>query len=99
MIRTLYKLVAVNASAFAGMNIQLLGMSLGLTSIEKKYFQEFRCPIDNKLLAKGFLKDSGSILEAKCRACGTVHYFQGEDKEIILTRKELIQDGKIPDTE
>lgn len=67
--------------------------------IDKKYLREFRCPNDNKLLAKGFLQDSGSVLEAKCRACGQVNYFQGEEKEILKTRQVLLRQGKIPDTE
>lgn len=72
---------------------------LGIMAINPKYLQEYRCPVDQKLLAKGFLKDSGSVLEAKCRGCGKVSTFTGEDKEILVVRKKLLKEGKIPDTE
>lgn len=70
-----------------------------MLTIDPKYLTEYRCPVDNKLLAKGFLKDSGSMLEAKCRSCGKVSIFKGEDKEILITRQELLKTGQIPDTE
>lgn len=72
---------------------------MGVLSVHPKYLTEYRCPTDNKLLAKGFLKDSGSVLEAKCRSCGKVSIFSGEVKEILITRQELLKTGQIPDTE
>jgi phage FluMu protein Com len=97
MIRTVLKLISLNDATLFDLKFHFL--LLGMIKVDKKYFQEFRCPNDNKLLAKGYLKDQGSVLEAKCRACGQVSYFQGEDKEIIMTRQELLQKGEIPDTE
>lgn len=97
MIRTIFNLFSLNVATVVNLKFHFL--AFGALAVDKKYLKEFRCPNDNKLLAKGFLQDAGSLLEAKCRACGQVSYFQGEDKEIIMTRKELLEEGKIPDTE
>ncbi len=100
MVRNILNLISVNIHTIAALKMQGIGLALlaGL-SIDKKYLKEYRCPNDNKLLAKGFLKDSGSVLEAKCRSCGQISYFQGEDIDILITRKELLKKGQIPDTE
>lgn len=68
-------------------------------NIDSKYLREYRCPTCNKLLGKGFLKDKDSYLEIKCRGCGNLYTFTGEDKEILQVRHELLKNGEIPDTE
>lgn len=99
MFRTLLNQLSLNYQNISLLKIHTLVAFAGAQQVDKKYLREFRCPVDNKLLAKGYLQDSGSILEAKCKGCGTVSYFKGEDKEILITRQELLQEGKIPDTE
>lgn len=99
MIRTIYKLISINAPLIFNYGHYGSIALMGMLRIDPKYLTEYRCPIDNKLLAKGYLKDSGSMLEAKCRSCGKVSVFTGEDKDILLTRKELLGKGVIPDTE
>lgn len=100
MIRAISTFLSANVNYFSHLSqygsIALIG---ALTTVDPKYLIEYRCPTDNKLLAKGFLKDSGSMLEAKCRSCGRVSMFTGEDKEILKVRKELLKTGQIPDTE
>lgn len=98
MLRTTINLIGTNIIAFSGLKLGMLALGMSM-KVDKKYLREFRCPTDNKLLAKGFLQDMGSVLEAKCRACGLVSFFQGEDKEILKTRQVLLREGSIPDTE
>ena len=61
--------------------------------------REYRCKICGKLLCKGLLNHSDSLLEVKCRGCGGLSLFRGQDAEIIKTRAELIHHGLIPDTD
>lgn len=69
------------------------------TMIDAKFLKEYRCKVCNKLLGKGFLADKESFLEVKCRGCGTICEFTGEDARILKTRSELLKKGLIPDTE
>lgn len=64
-------------------------------TVERRYLKEYRCPSCNKLLSKGHLSTKDSYLEVKCRGCNTICLFEGEDKEIIQTRAELIKGGVI----
>lgn len=48
--------------------------------------RDYRCPSCNKLLFKGILVDSE--VEAKCRGCGKLHTFHGEQKDTLLCFKE-----------
>lgn len=43
--------------------------------------------------------DSDSVLEVKCRGCGRICAFLGEDREIVSQRAVLIKKGLIPDTD
>ena len=99
MLRATLNFIGMNIMALGSLKLGVIAIGLTMHQIDKKYLREFRCPTDNKLLAKGFLTDSGSVLEAKCRVCGTVSLFRGEDREIIKTRQILLRQGKIPDTE
>jgi len=67
--------------------------------IDAKYLTEYRCPDCKKLLCKGFLNDQNSFLEVKCRGCGKICRFAGEDANIISQRSVLIKQGLIPDTD
>ena len=67
--------------------------------MDSKYLTEYRCAECNKLLCKGFLKDSESQLEVKCRGCGRIQAFFGEDAHIVKKRSVLIRQGLIPDTD
>lgn len=67
--------------------------------IDPKYLQEYRCDDCNKLLCKGYLSNVLSTLEVKCRGCGKICFFQGEDADIVSTRSVLIKQGLIPDTD
>lgn len=69
------------------------------TNINPRYLKEYRCQVCHKLLCKGLLQDSSSVLEVKCRGCGRICTFVGEDREIVKERSELIAKGLIPDTE
>jgi phage FluMu protein Com len=61
--------------------------------------REYRCQECHKLLCKGYLKDENSVLEVKCRGCGLICTFTGEDAKIIKCRSVLIEQGLIPDTD
>ena len=67
--------------------------------VDKKYLREYRCIVCNKLLCKGRLSDGNSFLEVKCRGCGNIVMFYGDDREIVATRSTLIRKGLIPDTD
>jgi phage FluMu protein Com len=67
--------------------------------VDSKYLNEYRCPQCHKLLCKGFLNDQQSVLEVKCRGCGQICQFIGEDAHIISQRSILIKQGLIPDTD
>ena len=67
--------------------------------IDSKYLTEYRCPDCHKLLCKGLLSDNASILEVKCRGCGKLAQFTGEDAHIVKERSVLIAQGLIPDTD
>lgn len=98
MTRTIYRAAALSLHPDT---LYYCGLFLGsvLQQVDRKYLREYRCPSCNKLLSKGFLRDKQSFLEVKCRGCGHLATFQGEDKEIIEVRSELLQEGSIPDTE
>jgi phage FluMu protein Com len=68
-------------------------------SVDPKFLKEYRCPDCHKLLCKGFLNDKLSALEVKCRGCGRMCLFSGEDREIVKERSVLIKQGLIPDTD
>ncbi len=51
----------------------------------KLYYQEYRCPHDNKLLFKGVLVDSE--IQIKCRHCKNLIKIQGIDKEEMVCKK------------
>jgi len=67
--------------------------------IDNKFLKEYRCQDCNKLLCKGYLSGSESALEVKCRGCGRLCVFYGEDAEIVTHRSVLIKHGLIPDTD
>ena len=66
---------------------------------QAKILQEYRCPDCHKLLCKGVLTGKDSEVEVKCRGCGRLCQFQGDDAEIVLNRSVLIKHGLIPDTD
>jgi phage FluMu protein Com len=68
-------------------------------TIDPKYLTEYRCPDCHKLLCKGMLSGSENILEVKCRGCGRICQFQGDDANIVMHRSVLIKHGLIPDTD
>ncbi len=68
-------------------------------AIDPKVLTEYRCRNCRKLLCKGLLEGRGTLLEVKCRGCGRLCLFQGEDAEIIRRRSILIREGLIPDTD
>lgn len=68
-------------------------------SIDPKFLKEYRCPNCHKLLCKGYLQDSNSVLEVKCRGCARICTFVGEDRVIVKERSVLIRQGLIPDTD
>jgi len=68
-------------------------------TIDPKFLIEYRCPDCSKLLCKGFLTGSENVLEVKCRGCGKICLFHGEDAEIVRQRSVLIRQGLIPDTD
>jgi phage FluMu protein Com len=70
-----------------------------MITIDPKYLIEYRCPDCHKLLCKGSLNGSENVLEVKCRGCGKICLFQGQDAEIVLNRSVLIKHGLIPDTD
>lgn len=67
--------------------------------LEAKILQEYRCLDCKKLLCKGILKGEDNVLEVKCRGCGKICQFQGEDAAIVRHRSVLIRQGLIPDTD
>ena len=67
--------------------------------MDKRFLREYRCKICKKLLCKGYLNTSASALEVKCRGCGNICLFYGEDAEIVSKRADLIKQGLIPDTD
>ena len=69
------------------------------TTIDPKVLTEYRCHTCHKLLCKGLLSGHENILEVKCRGCGRICQFQGEDAEIVRQRSVLIKQGLIPDTD
>ena len=68
-------------------------------TINPKLLVEYRCHECNKLLCKGFLTGKENVLEVKCRGCGRMCLFYGEDAEIVKQRSVLIKQGLIPDTD
>jgi len=70
-----------------------------MPEVDRKYLREYRCPSCHKLLAKGYLHQTQSFLEVKCRNCSTICIFQGEDAENISKRSELLKQGLVPDTD
>lgn len=69
------------------------------TSAVAKILTEYRCQQCNKLLCKGFLSGHENVLEVKCRGCGKICTFHGEDAVIVRQRSILIKQGLIPDTD
>ena len=67
--------------------------------MDPRVLKEYRCKTCHKLLCKGFLKDAESMLEVKCRGCGNICSFTGDDADIIKQRSVLIRQGLIPDTD
>ena len=67
--------------------------------IDSKYLTEYRCQTCHKLLCKGILSDRDSLLEVKCRGCGQLCRFTGEDAHIVKKRSVLITQGLVPDTD
>ena len=67
--------------------------------LQAKILQEYRCATCNKLLCKGFLTGPETAVEVKCRGCGKLCTFYGEDAKIISRRSVLIKEGLIPDTD
>lgn len=61
--------------------------------------KEYRCPRCNKLLCKGHFTCKEDILEVKCRGCGQLSQFLGEDAQTIEIRHELITNGLMADPE
>ncbi len=104
MIRTFYKLASLSISPgslhylVGKLSMSMIGIG-AMVDLDKKYLREYRCPTCNKLLGKGFLQDKNSYLEIKCRGCGNMYTFTGEDKEILTIRHELLEKGELPDTE
>ena len=70
-----------------------------MDAIDAKYLKEYRCQTCNQLMCKGHLTDGNSFLEVKCRGCGKVMMFYGDDKEIVVTRANLLKRGLISDTD
>jgi phage FluMu protein Com len=66
---------------------------------QAKILTEYRCPDCNKLLCKGILQGEGNVLEVKCRGCGKICTFLGQDAQIVRHRSVLIKEGLIPDTD
>lgn len=104
MIRTIYKLIVLNSSSesihYYALQASLSFIWIGKTiNIDKKYLKEYRCPTCNKLLGKGYLNDKDSYLQIKCRGCGNLYMFEGEDREILKVRHKLLKTGDIEDTE
>jgi phage FluMu protein Com len=66
---------------------------------QAKILTEYRCQQCHKLLCKGLLSGHENILEVKCRGCGKICQFQGEDAQIVRHRSVLIKQGFIPDTD
>ncbi|HVY67812.1 MAG TPA: Com family DNA-binding transcriptional regulator [Patescibacteria group bacterium] len=64
-----------------------------------KILREYRCQNCHKLLCKGMLYGTDTTVEVKCRGCGQLCTFHGEDAEIISHRSVLIKKGLIPDTD
>lgn len=67
--------------------------------LDPKYLIEYRCPVCRKLLCKGHLTTADNILEVKCRGCGKICTFIGEDAHIVKERSVLIRQGLVPDTD
>ena len=67
--------------------------------MDNKFLREYRCKICKKLLCKGCLHTSNSALEVKCKGCGNICTFYGEDAEIVSKRADLMKKGLIPDTD
>lgn len=67
--------------------------------LDSKFLREYRCSNCAKLLCKGTLHGNESVLEVKCRGCGKLCSFYGEDAEIVTHRSVLIKHGLIPDTD
>ena len=72
---------------------------MGIALSAAKILTEYRCQVCNKLLCKGQLSGLENILEVKCRGCGKICLFQGEDATIVRHRSVLIKQGLIPDTD
>ncbi len=56
------------------------------TLLGAKILTEYRCQQCNKLLCKGFLNGHDNLLEVKCRGCGKICLFNGEDALIVKHR-------------
>lgn len=70
-----------------------------MKNMDQRFLKEYRCKNCNKLLCKGSLSGSETFLEVKCRGCGLICVFHGEDAEIVINRSVLIKQGLIPDTD
>jgi len=70
-----------------------------MVQIDSKFLREYRCPICNKLLAKGYLTQKEDYLEIKCRGCKSICLVSGEHAEILAMRAKLFKKGLIPNTE
>jgi len=53
------------------------------TTAPDKILQEYRCPNCFKLLCKGALEGSDSAVEVKCRGCGKICAFNGQDAPLF----------------
>jgi len=67
--------------------------------LNAKILTEYRCQECHKLLCKGILSGVDNMLEVKCRGCGKVCQFRGQDAQIVRHRSVLIKQGLIPDTD
>ncbi|MDO8659176.1 MAG: Com family DNA-binding transcriptional regulator [Candidatus Parcubacteria bacterium] len=67
--------------------------------MDTKFLREYRCKNCHRLLCKGHLSTIDDALEVKCKSCGNVCLFRGEDAEIVAKRAVLIKQGLIPDTD
>lgn len=67
--------------------------------MDKKFLREYRCKNCHRLLCKGHLSTVDDALEVKCKSCGRVCFFHGEDAEIVAQRAILIKQGLILDTD
>jgi phage FluMu protein Com len=67
--------------------------------LQAKILCEYRCADCHKLLCKGNLTGGNTKVEVKCRGCGKLCTFHGQDALIVSRRSVLIREGLIPDTD